>query len=231
MTKNILVVEDDPSQTRLSTEHFKDLGPLTDGSIPTVVFAKTLASATDILSKMVFDLIYLDGNLSGSGLKEVPDTLELFKLLAPKHRHSIFTITDSIQYQHIFEEYGCTHVRKTDVAQHAHAFLSKPPLTYTIGVGKLLVIQLPVSLQVYVAKVIQVSPLVVCAHDTQVPLTALTEDLFAILQDESALIQGAPAQQQHVLNHYARFMRPIEIQVAEARKELNLPAPVQKSNT
>lgn len=231
MTKTILIVEDDPSQTRLITEHFKDLGPLPDGNNPTVVFARTITTAQDILSKTVFDLIYLDGNLSGGGLKEVPDTLELFKHLAPKHRHGIFTTTDSTKYQQIFEEYGCTHVEKTEVAQHAHALLSKPPLTYTIGVGKLLVIQLPVSLQVYVAKIIQVSPLMVCAHDTQVPLVALTENLFAILLDESALIQGTPEQQTHVLNHYARFMRPIEIQVAEARKELHLTAPVQKSNT
>jgi CheY-like chemotaxis protein len=224
MTKIILIVEDDHVQTRLITEHFNDLGPLSNGDQITVVFAKTVASAAEIISKTVFDLIYLDGELTGTGLKEYPDTWELFKKLTPKHRSGIFTTTNSLRYQQQFAEYGCTHVEKTEVAQHAHTLLNTSPRAYTIGIGKLLIIQLPVSLQVYVAEITQVTPLVVCAHDSQVPLMALAENQFGILQDESILIQGTREEQQQLLEHYKRFMRPIRIEVTRIKQQLPVPS-------
>lgn len=220
MTKNVLIVEDLQSEITLLTYQFQELGTEPNAVPLTVAFAKTVESAREIITKIPFDVIFLDGDLTGTGLQEEPDTLPLFKEIAEKYQGKIFCTTSSQKYQEQMQTAGCPHVEKSTIASFAVEFLRKPTATYALAPGKLLAIQITGSLQVYLAKIITVSPLLVCAHDTLAPMNALRQTDFCILPDETALIQGSREQQQHLLNHYAKHMKPIQIHVAEINQQL-----------
>lgn len=219
-SKHVLVVEDQQAEIVLIGALFKEFHLSPEQYTITVSFAKTLAVARELISKIQFDLIFLDGDLSGKGMSEQPDTLPLFLEIGQAYRKKVFCTTGSERYQRIMAEHGCPHVAKENIASFATQYLQSPPPAYDIAVGKLLVIQLTTSLQVYVGIITNTSPLTVKAHDSLVPFTEMHRDLFSILEDETVMIQGTPEEQAALLKHYATKMKEIIINVSDIKKQL-----------
>lgn len=221
-SKNVLIVEDQNSEIVLLTNLFQELAR-SDQALPiTVTFAKTVQSARDLIKKIRFDLIFLDGDLTGNGINDEPDTLPLFKEIKSQYRNKIYSTTDSQHYQEIMEQFNCPHVKKEDIVFFADSFLRKTPPSYEIAVGKLIIVQLPISFQVYIGIIINVTPLLVKIHDTIAPLMQMDRSIFAILEDETVLIQGSPDEQRQLLAHYEKRVNKITINVAEIQERLAL---------
>lgn len=218
MLKNncILIVEDEDAMLSLVSYQLEDYTKNSANPRLALTKAKTLPEATEKLEKIDFDMIFLDGNLSGKPQDELPETLPFYyTAIATGYAGRIFSITDSINHREIMEELGCVHVPKNEIAKFAienHSKIIKK--TSTLAPGSPVVIRTNKikPFGVYMGKVISIEPLEVQASDHVDALKKLTASEFLILDYESSELQSNdPKRKQLLLDKYQQYMYPIEV--------------------
>ncbi len=205
---NILLVEDKKHTITLWKFLFEEL--------PNVITttATTLAAARDVLSKMQFDMIFLDGDLSPAyGPQAVPETLPLFKEISKVYAGKIFFTSDHEPYAELMrKQYGLLHVEKTEVPDFVKNQLLQLPLSmspskhyYDLSPGNLLVVRFMKNNhgfaceKAYIVEIVNVGPLRLKAT----PTLSFEPGTYRILENESRLIQGTTQEQQALINDYA----------------------------
>jgi hypothetical protein len=205
----ILLIEDDQKVITLWGHLFKE--------IPNVVIttATTLAAARDVLSKIQFDMVFLDGDISPAyGPQATPETLPLFKEISNVYFGKIFFTSNHEPYVDFMrKQYGLLHVEKTEVADFVKNQLQQISLSvspskhyYDLSPGNLLVVcfmknnyGFPCGKR-YITEIVNVGPLTlkVAPH-----IPDFKPGTYRILEHESRLIQGTVKEQQTLLTDYA----------------------------
>lgn len=204
----ILLIEDNQDTIKLWGILFAE-----QGNVITTI-ATTLEAATEVLSKMAFDMIFLDGDLTpGYGPQELPETWSLFNQISKVYAGKIFSISAHDAYIELMKKHGVIHVEKTDVPgfvknQLASLELSVSPKKgyYDLSPGNLLVVRFLKNEyglapeKVYITEIVTVGPLTLTVSPK---LPNFKPGSYRILEKESQLIQGSNDEQQALLADYA----------------------------
>lgn len=204
----ILLIEDQVATITLWKFLFEE--------IPNVITTTvtTLTAAYDVLSKMQFDMIFLDGDLDPNyGPQATPETFELFQQISKVYAGKIFFTSSHEPYVELMRKYGINHVEKAEVPTFVKNQLLQIPLSlnaskmyYDLSPGNLLVVRfmkneygLPCE-KAYIVEIVSVGPLTLKVGGG---IPDFKPGTYRILENESRLIQGSLAEQQALLTDYA----------------------------